>query len=128
MSRHGYVIGLRAWQLQKVKKFPGVAICADASWSLPQEVGAGAACLHWVRAGPSIPSHKVPEVKSSTRAQPQEVEPRPLPAWAASPWSVRGQLFRLSRSLWELGATPGILVRTLGPWGPGLIQKYARNR
>jgi hypothetical protein len=41
---------------------------------------------------------------------------------------VRGQLFRLSRALWELGATPGILVRGLGPWGPQLIQKYARNR
>lgn len=60
--------------------------------------------------------------------QPQEVAPRPLPEWARSAWSVRGQLFRLSRALWELGATPGILVRGLGPWGPQLIQKYARNR
>ena len=60
--------------------------------------------------------------------QPQDAGPRRLPSWAESPWSVRGQMFRLSRALWEAGATPGAIVRTLGPWGPGLIQKYARSR
>ena len=60
--------------------------------------------------------------------QPQDAGPRRLPSWAESPWSVRGQMFRLSRALWEAGATPGAVVRTLGPWGPGLIQKYARSR
>ena len=60
--------------------------------------------------------------------QPQDAGPRRLPGWAESPWSVRGQMFRLSRALWEAGATPGAVVRTLGPWGPGLIQKYARSR
>jgi hypothetical protein len=60
--------------------------------------------------------------------QPQEVAPRPVPDWAKSPWSVRGQLYRLANTLWEAGATPGTLIRTLGPWGPNLIQKYARNR
>lgn len=43
-------------------------------------------------------------------------------------WSMRGQLYHLSHTLWEAGATPGTLVRGLGPWGPSLIQKYARNR
>ena len=60
--------------------------------------------------------------------QPEDTGPRRLPSWAESPWSVRGQMFRLSRALWEAGATPGAVVRTLGPWGPGLIQKYARSR
>lgn len=60
--------------------------------------------------------------------QPEEAGSRKLPVWAESPWSVRGQMFRLSRSLWEAGATPGAVIRTLGPWGPGLIQKYARSR
>ncbi|CAL5229333.1 g12639 [Coccomyxa viridis] len=59
---------------------------------------------------------------------PEEAGPRRLPSWAESPWSVRGQMFRLSRTLWEAGATPGAVIRTLGPWGPGLIQKYARSR
>ena len=62
------------------------------------------------------------------RLQPEEAGPRRLPSWAESPWSVRGQMFRLSRALWEAGATPGAVIRTLGPWGPGLIQKYARSR
>ena len=24
--------------------------------------------------------------------------------------------------------TPGSIIRSLGPWGPGLVSKYARNR
>ncbi|KAK9917093.1 hypothetical protein WJX75_000828 [Coccomyxa subellipsoidea] len=57
---------------------------------------------------------------------PQDDGPRSLPE--ASRWSVRGQLYHLSRSLWDAGATPGAVIRSLGPWGPSLIQKYARNR
>lgn len=61
------------------------------------------------------------------RAQPQDDGPRRLPETVSS-WSVRGQLFHLGRTLWEAGATPGAFVRSLGPWGPSLIQKYACNR
>ncbi|BDA40726.1 probable (Lyso)-N-acylphosphatidylethanolamine lipase at C-terminar half [Coccomyxa sp. Obi] len=54
------------------------------------------------------------------------VESRPRPQ--VNRWSMRGQLYHLSHTLWEAGATPGTLIRGLGPWGPSLIQKYARNR
>ena len=68
------------------------------------------------------------QADGSVSWQPEEALPRRLPSWAESPWSVRGQMFRLSQTLWEAGATPGAVIRTLGPWGPGLIQKYARSR
>ena len=58
------------------------------------------------------------------RAQPQDVAPRRMP----DPWSLRGLLFIVSTRLWDRGLTPGTVVRTLGPMGPGLISKYARNR
>ena len=43
-------------------------------------------------------------------------------------WSLRGVLFRAATSMWNSGATPGVLVRWLGPWGPGLVGRYARTR
>ncbi|BDA50675.1 (Lyso)-N-acylphosphatidylethanolamine lipase [Coccomyxa sp. Obi] len=55
-----------------------------------------------------------------------DVESRPRAQ--VNRWSMRGQLYHLSHTLWEAGATPGTLIRGLGPWGPSLIQKYARNR
>lgn len=30
--------------------------------------------------------------------------------------------------MWEAGATPGGVIRTLGPWGPRMVNGYARNR
>ena len=30
--------------------------------------------------------------------------------------------------MWDHGATPGGLVRLLGPWGPRLLERYARSR
>ena len=30
--------------------------------------------------------------------------------------------------MWDWGATPGGLVRCLGPWGPGITSKYCRSR
>lgn len=41
-----------------------------------------------------------------------------------SPWTVRGQVFRLAMSLWDAGLTPGIMVRALGPYGPRLAKGY----
>ncbi|KAK9813732.1 hypothetical protein WJX73_005841 [Symbiochloris irregularis] len=45
-----------------------------------------------------------------------------------NPWSWRGQLARFFTTLWEAGATPGGFIRTLGPWGPRMVNGYARNR
>lgn len=50
------------------------------------------------------------------------------PASLASPWTLRGMLFRFATTVWEWGATPGVIVRLMGPWGPGLLERYGRNR
>lgn len=43
-------------------------------------------------------------------------------------WSLRSQLFRLAGRAWASGFTPGSLIRALGPWGPGLVDKYVNGR
>ncbi|KAK9861138.1 hypothetical protein WJX84_000164 [Apatococcus fuscideae] len=43
-------------------------------------------------------------------------------------WTVRGQLYRASLRFWDLGVTPGTIIRGLGPWGPRLISGYTRRR
>eukprot|EP00884_Botryococcus_braunii_P004708 jgi/Botrbrau1/14238/Bobra.0381s0002.2 len=50
------------------------------------------------------------------------------PEWARNPWTLRGQLYRLTNRMWDAGVTPGSVIRSLGPWGPGVIQRYVRNR
>lgn len=50
------------------------------------------------------------------------------PARFQNRWSVAGQIYRTATAAWEAGITPGGIVRTLGPWGSGLIQQYVRNR
>ncbi|KAJ9530113.1 hypothetical protein QJQ45_023374 [Haematococcus lacustris] len=45
---------------------------------------------------------------------------------SSSGW--RSQAFRAAMWAWEAGMTPHALVRTLGPWGPGLCEKYVVNR
>lgn len=35
---------------------------------------------------------------------------------------------RVAKGVWNCGVTPGSIIRSLGPWGPGLVSKYARNR
>lgn len=43
------------------------------------------------------------------------------PGAMKSPWTLQGQLYRLARSLWESGLTPGMVVRAFGPWGPRMV-------
>jgi hypothetical protein len=43
-------------------------------------------------------------------------------------WSLRAQLFKLAASAWAAGVTPQGLIRALGPWGPGLVEKYVTGR
>ena len=37
-------------------------------------------------------------------------------------------LARLATSAWVAGLTPGSVIRGLGPWGPGLIDRYVNGR
>ncbi|KAL3155811.1 hypothetical protein ABBQ32_012824 [Trebouxia sp. C0010 RCD-2024] len=50
------------------------------------------------------------------------------PEMVRDPWSWRGQLYRLAKTCWNWGVTPGGVIRTLGPWGRTWISGYARNR
>ncbi|MEW5304929.1 MAG: hypothetical protein WDW36_007503 [Sanguina aurantia] len=43
-------------------------------------------------------------------------------------FSWRKQAFKVFGSLWASGFTPGSLVRGMGPWGPGIVEKYVANR
>ncbi|KAF8057920.1 1-acylglycerol-3-phosphate O-acyltransferase [Scenedesmus sp. PABB004] len=43
-------------------------------------------------------------------------------------WSVRSALFRLAGKAWASGVTPGSVIRALGPWGPGLVERYVSGR
>lgn len=73
-----------------------------------------------------------PQVEHLILVCPAGVGARPdswqIPPSMQNPWTLRGQMVRLAHRLWDAGATPGGLIRTLGPWGPNLIQRYARNR
>lgn len=50
------------------------------------------------------------------------------PASLQSPWTVRGQLYRLAVAAWEGGITPGGIIRTLGPYGKRMVEGYTRRR
>lgn len=60
--------------------------------------------------------------------QSQPPDPTKVPEWASSPWTWRGQFYRLGKTAWERGVTPGAIIRTLGPFGPKLIHGYSQNR
>jgi pimeloyl-ACP methyl ester carboxylesterase len=51
-----------------------------------------------------------------------------VPAWAAAPWSLSRLAFKTALAVWEAGLTPGGVVRSLGPVGPGLVKRYVRGR
>ncbi len=42
--------------------------------------------------------------------------------------SLRSQLYKLATKAWMSGITPGSVIRALGPWGPGLVEKYVTGR
>lgn len=56
---------------------------------------------------------------------PNDWEP---PARFKNRFSLAGAVFRTFNVAWELGITPGGVIRTMGPYGAGLIQRYVRNR
>ena len=51
-----------------------------------------------------------------------------LPERLRDPWSVSGFMFRTFNLAFEWGWTPGSVIRMMGPYGPRLVQGYARNR
>eukprot|EP00747_Dinoflagellata_sp_TGD_P218105 gnl/TRDRNA2_/TRDRNA2_90403_c0_seq1.p1 gnl/TRDRNA2_/TRDRNA2_90403_c0~~gnl/TRDRNA2_/TRDRNA2_90403_c0_seq1.p1 ORF type:complete len:190 (+),score=16.54 gnl/TRDRNA2_/TRDRNA2_90403_c0_seq1:135-704(+) len=50
---------------------------------------------------------------------------RPPEAEEAPP---RSRMFRAAAWLWDRGLTPHMIVRSLGPYGPALVQRYVDNR
>ncbi|XP_075265454.1 uncharacterized protein LOC142357819 [Convolutriloba macropyga] len=45
-----------------------------------------------------------------------------------SSMSVSGLLWRAAKASWNSGLTPGTVTRTLGPWGPKLVDRYVSRR
>lgn len=57
--------------------------------------------------------------------------PTSISFWRSQPDRVRSCVCaacRLATSAWMAGLTPGSVIRGLGPWGPGLIDKYVNGR
>lgn len=81
----------------------------------------------------SVYTMKYPErVKHLVMVCPAGVGQRPdgwqPPESLRSPWTLRGQLYRFAKFVWNAGATPGGIIRLMGPWGPGMVEKYTRRR
>ena len=51
-----------------------------------------------------------------------------VPKWATDRWTWRHQLYKAGLYLWDAGATPGAFLRGVGPYGPKMVNGYARNR
>jgi abhydrolase domain-containing protein 5 len=51
-----------------------------------------------------------------------------LPEQLRSPWSFKGQLYRMAVAAWNSGITPGAMVRAGGPLGKKIVEGYTRNR
>lgn len=60
------------------------------------------------------------------------LQPRKPEGWEqrfiTSSWGWRSHLYRIAQHAWESGVTPGSVIRALGPWGPGLVEKYVTGR
>lgn len=50
------------------------------------------------------------------------------PHWAKSPWTFRGQAWRIMSYLWNSGCTPQMAIRGLGPMGRNLVEGYVQKR
>ena len=50
------------------------------------------------------------------------------PSAVKSPWTLRGQLYRLATTMWTSGVTPGSIIRFLGPYGKELVRGYTQRR
>ena len=73
-------------------------------------------------------AHLILVCPAGVAAPPAGWEGGKIPAWAAKPWSLTALAFKTATAVWEAGLTPGGVVRTLGPAGPGLVKRYVRGR
>ncbi len=82
----------------------------------------------YAAAHPNRVAHLVLVCPAGVAAPPAGWEGGRIPAWAAKPFSLTALAFKTATAVWEAGLTPGGVVRTLGPVGPGLVKKYVRGR
>jgi len=82
----------------------------------------------YAAAHPDRVAHLVLVCPAGVAAPPAGWEGGRIPAWAAKPFSLTALAFKTATAVWEAGLTPGGVVRTLGPVGPGLVKKYVRGR
>lgn len=84
-------------------------------------------------APPRLQAARYPErVQHLLLVSPVGVGARP-PEWEPAQrftqsWTPRALLFRTAIKCWDHNLTPGRVIRGLGPWGPGLVARYARGR
>jgi len=74
---------------------------------------------------PNRVRHLVMVCPAGVGKRPDTWEP---PESVRSPWTWKGQLYRLAVNIWNAGITPGLIIRSMGPFGPSLVEKYTRNR
>eukprot|EP00164_Ancoracysta_twista_P000211 GFYU01000303.1.p1 GENE.GFYU01000303.1~~GFYU01000303.1.p1 ORF type:complete len:421 (-),score=103.59 GFYU01000303.1:215-1477(-) len=56
------------------------------------------------------------------------VSPVGIPEAPAMPSTSIPWKFKVFKYLWDLNVTPQAFVRTIGPWGPGMVDKYTTRR
>lgn len=74
---------------------------------------------------PSHVQHLVLVCPAGIGKRPEGWQP---PAAVRDPWTVRGQVFRMAKTFWDWGLTPGSVIRAAGPWGPRFTEGYTRRR
>ena len=70
-------------------------------------------------------SAKLEALNAPQTKRPDDWQP---PERVRDPWTLLGIIYRTAYRVWDWGLTPGSVIRTLGPYGPTVIQRYARNR
>ena len=85
-------------------------------------------CASYAATHPSSVKHLILVCPAGIAGPPPSWGPDGVPDWAGDALSVRGALFRFGRWAWDRGATPGGVIRALGPVGPNLVRRYVRGR
>lgn len=74
---------------------------------------------------PGRVQHLVLVCPAGMSKKPEDWQP---PEVVRSPWTVYGQVYRTVKRAWVWGMTPGMLARTIGPYGRRMTRRYTKYR